>query len=103
MKKFENTGLADSYQKRAEAVIREGNEYIRAHQDENYVSLLEKDAEFEARCKALHGYFRKDPDVKDIMEEKSREYQMEQGTRFSPRHIDNRFLNYNGKYPTEKW
>ena len=88
---------------KAEEIIRQGNEYIRNHQDEDLVAILEKEAEIELECKKLHTYFHKDPDVQEIFDEKSNEYQMIHGTRFSPKVKANRFLNAQGKYPTEKW
>lgn len=75
-------------------IIREGNEYMRTHREDNYVPLMEKEAEIELECKKLHGYFYKEPDVQLLLQEKAAQYQMEEGTRFSVDKKGNRHLNY---------
>lgn len=78
-------------------LIREGNDYMRSHKDDNYVVLMQKEAEFEEQCKKLHGYFYKEPDVQTLLKERQEMYQMEEGTRFSVAKKGNRILNYQGK------
>lgn len=83
-------------EKKLQTLIAEGNEYIRAHQEDNYVVLMQKEAEYEEECKKLHGYFYKEPDVQTLLNECSEMYQMEEGTRFSADKKGNRHLNYQG-------
>ena len=44
-------------EEKLQELIREGNEYMRAHQNDNYVVLMQKEAEIEEACKKLHDYF----------------------------------------------
>lgn len=80
-----------------QTLIREGNEYMRAHKEDNYVVLMQKEAEIEAECKKNHGYFYKEPDVQTLLQEKQAQYQQEEGTRYSIDKKGNRILNYQGK------
>ena len=84
----------DSREAQLQTIIREGNEYIRAHKDDNYAVLMQKEAEIEERCKKLHGYFYKEPDVQLLIREAAEKYQMEEGTRYSINKKGNRILNY---------
>lgn len=84
----------NSREAQLQELIREGNEYIRAHKDENYAVLMQKEAEFEEQCKKLHGYFYKEPDVQILIAEAAEKYQMEEGTRYSVNKKGNRLLNY---------
>ena len=83
-------------EEKLQELIREGNEYMRAHQNDNYVVLMQKEAEIEEACKKLHGYFYKEPDVQIILKERQELYQMEEGTRYSVDKKGNRILNYQG-------
>lgn len=87
---------AEQRKSRLSELIAEGNDFVKTHQEEDYAFLIDKVAEYEAACKKNHGYFRRTPETKEILEEKAREYQMVHGTRFSPRRIGNRFLNFHG-------
>ena len=58
---------------------------------------MQKEAEIEAECKKLHGYFYKEPDVQLILKELQENYQMDEGTRFSVNKKGNRILNYRGE------
>ncbi len=84
-------------EEKLQTIIKEGNDYIRAHADDSYASLVQKEAEVEEQCKKLHGYFYKEPDVQIIMKEASENYQMDEGSRFSTDKKGNRHLNYKGK------
>ena len=83
-------------EEKLQKIIREGNEYMRAHQNDNYVVLMQKEAEIEEECKKLHGYFYKEPDVQVILKDRQAMYQMEEGTRYSVDKKGNRILNYHG-------
>lgn len=83
-------------EEKLQKLIREGNEYMRQHQDDNYAVLKQKEAEIEEACKKLHGYFYKEPDVQIILKERQEMYQMEEGTRYSVSKKGNRILNYKG-------
>ncbi len=83
-------------EEKLQKLIREGNEYMRQHQDDNYAVLMQKEAEIEEACKKLHGYFYKEPDVQIILKERQEMYQMEEGTRYSVSKKGNRILNYKG-------
>ena len=84
-------------EEKLQKLIREGNEYMRQHQDDNYAVLMQKEAEIEEACKKLHGYFYKEPDVQIILKERQEMYQMEEGTRYSVDKKGNRILNYQGE------
>ena len=84
-------------EEKLQKLIREGNEYMRQHQDDNYAVLMQKEAEIEEACKKLHGYFYKEPDVQIILKERQEMYQMEEGTRYSVSKKGNRILNYQGE------
>ncbi len=84
----------DSREAQLQKIIREGNEYIRAHKNDNYAALMLKEAEIEEQCKKLHGYFYKEPDVQILIAEAAEKYQMEEGTRYSVDKKGNRILNY---------
>lgn len=84
-------------EEKLQTLIREGNEYMRAHKDDNYVVLMQKEAEIEEQCKKLHGYFYKEPDVQILLKERMEMYQMEEGTRYSVAKKGNRILNYQGE------
>lgn len=100
MEKLFGSAAAEPEQNEREAklqkIIREGNEYLRAHKDENYAVLMQKEAEIEAECKKLHGYFYKEPDVQLLLTERMETYQMEKGTRYSVEKKGNRIHNYQG-------
>ena len=83
-------------EEKLQTIIREGNEYMRAHKEDNYVVLMQKEAEIEEECKKLHGYFYKEPDVQLLLIERAEMYQMEEGTRYSVDKKGNRILNYQG-------
>ena len=83
-------------EEKLQKIICDGNEYMRAHKDENYVVLMQKEAEIEEECKKLHGYFYKEPDVQILLKERQEMYQMEEGTRYSVDKKGNRILNYHG-------
>lgn len=87
----------NSREAKLQKLISEGNAYMRAHQNDNYVTLMQKEAEIEEECKKLHGYFYKEPDVQLILKERQEMYQMEEGTRFSVDKKGNRILNYHGE------
>lgn len=78
-------------------IIKEGNDYIRANRDASYAVITQIEAEYEAECKKLHGYFYKEPDVQLILKELQENYQMDEGTRYSVKKKGNRILNYQGK------
>ena len=84
-------------EEKLQKLIREGNEYMRQHQDDNYAVLMQKEAEIEEACKKLHGYFYKEPDVQIILKERQEMYQMAEGTRYSVDKKGNRILNYQGE------
>lgn len=84
-------------EEKLQKLISEGNEYMRAHKDDNYVVLMQKEAEIEEECKKLHGYFYKEPDVQILLKERQEMYQMEEGTRYSVDKKGNRILNYQGE------
>lgn len=84
-------------EEKLQALIKEGNEYMRAHKEDNYVVLMQKEAEIEEQCKKLHGYFYKEPDVQILLKERQEMYQMEEGTRYSIDKKGNRILNYQGE------
>ena len=84
-------------EEKLQKLIREGNEYMRQHKDDNYAALMQMEAEIEENCKKLHGYFYKEPDVQIILKERQEMYQMEEGTRYSVDKKGNRILNYQGE------
>lgn len=84
-------------EEKLQTLIKEGNEYMRAHKEDNYVVLMQKEAEIEEQCKKLHGYFYKEPDVQILLKERQEMYQMEEGTRYSIDKKGNRILNYQGE------
>ncbi|MBQ8469686.1 MAG: hypothetical protein IJ720_04075 [Clostridia bacterium] len=84
-------------EEKLQSIIKEGNDFIRANRDASYAVIMQKEAEIEAECKKLHGYFYKEPDVQLILKELQENYQMDEGTRFSVNKKGNRILNYRGE------
>lgn len=84
----------DEREAKLQKLIKEGNDYIRAHKDDNYAALMQEEASIESECKKLHGYFYKEPDVQIILKELQEKYQMDEGTRYSTNKKGNRILNY---------
>ena len=87
----------NSREAQLQKIIQEGNDYLRAHRNDNYAAIMQKEAEIEEECKKLHGYFYKEPDVQIILKELMEKYQMEEGTRYSVDKKGNRILNYHGE------
>ena len=98
-KLFSSTATEDPNSREAQLqkIIQEGNDYLRAHRNDNYAAIMRKEAEIEEECKKLHGYFYKEPDVQIILKELMEKYQMEEGTRYSVDKKGNRILNYHGE------
>lgn len=98
-KLFGGQGKEDQVSEREaklQQIIKEGNDYIRAHQNDSYAAIIQKEAEIEEQCKKLHGYFYKEPDVQIVLKELQEKYQMDEGTRYSVNKKGNRILNYKG-------
>lgn len=93
----EPVGNQNERELKLQQIIKDGNDYIRAHKDDNYAALMQEEAAIEAECKKHHGYFYKEPDVQIILKELQEKYQMDEGTRYSVDKKGNRILNFKGE------
>lgn len=70
----------------SQQLSKEGNEAIvRRSAKEEYDVLTEVIAEYSEKCRKAHGVFTLEPETRELLKEKSTEYAMVHGTRYSPK------------------